>query len=415
MNMMDRLRAKLLPFREIAAPRLGGYGINVSFEDFWSRAIVLANVANRTRPAAGETVVFADMKGTVPAGLYTVFGGGKLVPAREVGPGLFEVEPGLSGLRLRGMATSIRLPNSSGEFYLPFLELMRTLRPAVVRTLDWTRANERGTTKPTVSAGDQARLCRELGCDLHLVVPHFWTPSEVRAALAEIALVLPGKRVIIEFSNEIWNPGFPQYRDLRPGGGRPFETVAARLRLLWLDADEILPGNKRFVGGWIAQPEFLEQMLEAVDDRVDLAGPATYIGPSPQDIEELRDETVITEDMIYSLCLRRIVQTEPKLKANVEVARRFGAIPYLYECGLDLKPGNEAWRPTALRMQGSEALGDVVRRTRLMHELAGVRRGCWYSLMTSWTPGVPQYPFGFLESMDQNPREVPKCREAFRL
>lgn len=411
MNLMNRIR-------EIMAPRLGGYGINISFEDFWSRSIVLANGLNRSRQVQpGYVTLFADMKGTVPAGIYTVEGSGRLEPAQLVSPNTWLVEPGQNGLRWRGELSSVRLPNSSGEFYQPFINLMKTLRPAVVRTLDWTRANEREVTKPTVSAGDQARLCRELKCDLHFVVHHMWSPGETRKRLEEIATVLPGKRVIIEFSNEIWNPGFPQYRDLRPGLRLPqtFEYVAIRLRLLWDIADDVLPGYRRFVGGWIAQPNWLKQMLQAVDDRVDLAGPATYVGPSPEDLVALRSEEVVTWEMLHGCCVRRISDLEMKLAGNVNVAREFGAIPYLYECGQDLKPGHESWRGIALQMQGSELMGDVYRRTRLMHERAGVRRGCWYSLMTSWVPGSPQGAFGLLESMAQNPMDVPKCRSAFRL
>lgn len=418
MRLLDRLRVKIL-----SVTMSEGYGINPSFEDFWSRAIVLADAKNRTRLAGGRTTVFADMEGTVPAGLYTVLyegtRGPTLSPAelrtRGEGADVWYVEPGLSGLRIEGEARMIRLPNSSGDFYQPFMDLMRKLRPVFIRTLDWNRANDRVVDKPTVSARLQATLCRELGCDLHYVVHHMWTPDEVRANLKEIASVLPGKRVTIEFSNEIWNPGFPQYRDLRPDGDRPFSYVGARLRELWGIADEELPGNKRFVGGWIAQPSFLRSMLEAADSRVDYAGPATYVGPSPEDLTALRGERVVTAETLHDCCVRRIADMEAKLQGNVAVAREFGAIPYLYECGQDLKPGSEEWRSVALAMQGSELMGDVYKRLRLLHARAGIRRAGWYSLMTSWTPGKPQGPFGLLESMADEPKEVPKCREAFKL
>jgi hypothetical protein len=222
-------------------------------------------------------------------------------------------------------------------FWPPYLERVQAMNhgagPFTWRTLDWTRVNDHGASDPPVpftfdlagtirpsspSQGTrrgmcpefQVAFCNRVGANLHFQVPHRtdqMSPGDyelfLRDAFTRIrdgspavsginanqpfAGLAPELELTLEYSNEVWN-AFPANRWLQRQaalrGLTLHETIAEELQLVWRIADEVFAGRRtvrRFLGGFVAQPDFVRRILEALPagTRVDALGPSCYFRP----------------------------------------------------------------------------------------------------------------------------------------
>lgn len=118
-------------------------------------------------------------------------------------------------------------------FYPPLLDRLQGF--SVIRFMEWIRTNDqrrlvtwsdRPTTNYVTNAGPMGgayeyaiRLANAVGADSWLTVPHLADDNFIRElarlALAELA---PGRKVYIEYSNEVWNGMFEQATYARDTG-----------------------------------------------------------------------------------------------------------------------------------------------------------------------------------------------------
>lgn len=360
-------------------------------------------------------------------------------------------------------------------FWPPFLEKLQALNggrgPVALRAMDWNEVNQYGRTdgaapfvfdlagritpaspsqgtKRGVAIEYQVLLANELGSDLHLNVPHRTdalgsedydaylreTFLRVRDGAPAVAGVnggrpfpplAPGRTLVLEYSNEIWNSIFPVNAWLRAearASGRTLaQQAAAEIRHVFALAEEVFAGEQRarlrtFVGGFLANPSFLLEVLAELGPgvQVDAAGPALYFGPRREDIDAWMTDAgpgscpnCPTPEAVLDSARLRIGDLDLKLLEHQLVVEAHGNPDgsvtrlELYEAGASFAAGFQPWGPAATAAQRLPAMYDAYVFDLVPAMLTrGVQRVTWYSLISDFSQGSSG-PFGHWERMDQ--------------
>ena len=351
--------------------------------------------------------------------------------------------------------------------HAPSVDALASLRPQVLRTLDWQRTNVRPDwTKPRVLPTDllqgtdrgmavelQAEAANLLGCHLWWCAPPRFELSvadyEVRMeeylrAIKDTAQKPP----ILEYGNELWNAAFPVHGWLRGDWiSAPLatttrqENAAHEIAILKRVADRVFgpPGPLGakpyylFVGGQLTVPSHLDRILSALAQlgvTPDLAGPALYVTPMKAQREEWEATGAVpSQDELRASCFARLEEIAAPgrindagnfvglgpLSEHYRVCIHHG-VPYFacYEAGQSLIAGSHPWRRAALEAQRTEWMGELYREIRRVAESAGVDLLCWYSAATQQDPKDPRVAvFGLLESDEADVSKwLPKARAA---
>jgi hypothetical protein len=333
---------------------------------------------------------------------------------------------------------------STGVFHTPSIAALSSLRPTVLRTLDWQKANLRtewvghpvglfdtlqGTDRG-MSVELQAMAANTLKCQLWWNAPPRYDLSvpeyEVRltALLQQIRdrVSLPP---ILEYGNELWNAGFPVHAWL-DGQGSWHTAAVAEIAILRRVADRVFgaagPLGRRpyylFVGGQLTVPSHLDKILSALRSlgvTPDLAGPALYVTPLKADKESWeRTGYVPTQNELWDSCFRRLAEIAlDDLPQHGRLCIQY-SIPYFacYEAGQSLIAGARPWRRSAIEAQRTAWMGDLYREIRYQAQSAGVDLLNWYSAATDQEPSDPRVDvFGLLEG-DASVPLLPKARAA---
>jgi hypothetical protein len=175
-------------------------------------------------------------------------------------------------------------------------QLLTDLAPYhVIRFMDWNMTNDTGnpqahwaTRKQKTAAQNepvafewQIDLCNRTKKDYWLNIPHEATPDDwTKIATLVHDTLDPSLRVYVEFSNEVWNGGFPQngYAASQaatlklPGGDAAAYYVYASVRLYETFEGIFGKGSPRLV-------------------KV-LAGQAAWTGPCTEHMKDLKDATI---------------------------------------------------------------------------------------------------------------------------
>jgi hypothetical protein len=204
-------------------------------------------VASLQPNQAASVLIARGPNALLPEGLYELRydGQGTLTATANAkvvasAPGRLTLEVAQSttaGIQLRLMATNaadplrnIRLyppgidPDAAPTFHPQFLELLANFR--AIRFMDWQRTNgstvdewsDRTLPTDAVQTGETGvaleymlELVNTLDCDAWFCMPHLATDAYVVAfAEAVRSRLEPGRRVFVEYSNELWNGGFTQ-------------------------------------------------------------------------------------------------------------------------------------------------------------------------------------------------------------
>lgn len=360
-------------------------------------------------------------------------------------------------------------------FWPPFVAKLQAMNdgrgPVAVRAMDWNEVNQYGRTdgsapfvfdfdgritpaspsqgtKRGVAPEYPVLLCNALGADLVFNVPHRTdalapedydrflrdTLTRIRDGSAAVPGVngdapfpplAPGLRLVLEYSNEIWNSIFPVHPWLRARAqaqGRTLHQQAAEeIRHVFALAEEVFAGEHRarlatFVGGHLTNPAFLLEVLAALgpDVQVDSAGPAFYFGPRRDDIELWMTDAqggscpnCPTPEAVLDSARLRIAEVDLKLLEHQLIAAAHtnpdGSTTRLelYEAGASFTAGFQPWGPAATDAQRLPAMYDAYVQDLVPAMLArGVARVHWYSLVTDFAQGNAG-PFGHWERMDQ--------------
>jgi hypothetical protein len=345
------------------------------------------------------------------------------------------------------------------------------LGPSVWRGMDWNQVNQYGRgdgsapfqfdlagrirpaspsqgTKRGVCPEFQVALCNALDTDLHFNVPHAANGISdadyeefLRAAFLRIrdgspavpglnggrpfAGLAPHLKVTVEFSNEVWNTGFPVNPWLKTraqANGRTLhQEVAREVRRVFAIADEVFAGPdaprlRRYVGGTLGDPRFLLEVLAALgpEVQVDAVGPAFYFGPRKGDIEAwlldsssgLCPNCPLPEEVLAS-ARARILELDLKLLEHQLIAASHlnpdGTTPalVLYEGGAAFNAGFQPWGQAASQAQRLPGMYDAYVQDFVPELVArGVDTVIFYSFMTAGAQGSAG-PFGHWERMDQ--------------
>jgi PKD repeat protein len=359
-------------------------------------------------------------------------------------------------------------------FHEPYVARVQALNhgegPFTWRTLDWTRINDYGATDPPLpftfdlagairpdspSQGTrrgmcpefQVAFCNRVGANLHFQVPHRAEPMPpedyerfLRDAFVRIRDGSPavaginggrpfeglalGLELTLEYSNEVWNATPANRWLLRQAALRGLtlhEVLAEELLAVWRIADEVFAGHRtvrRFLGGFVAQPDFLRRVLAALppDTHIDALGPSCYFRPRPaaigpwlEDAEAGRCPNCPTPAEVVAAALDSLDELRPLLAEHREIARAHrnpdGTHPRfeLYECGQSFDARGEPWGPAARAAQRlPEMYSAYVDGLVPLLVEEGVELVNWYSFMSDPDPsGGVDVGFGILEDMAQ--------------
>lgn len=361
-------------------------------------------------------------------------------------------------------------------FWPPYLEKVRAMNngagPHTWRALDWNAVNEYGTNDPlnsfrfdlagrirpaSPSQGTRRGMCpefqaafaNELDCALHFQVPHRTddlTRDEYELFLRDtftrlrdgapavdgvnggraFAGLAPHLALTLELSNELWNSAFPAQRWFAREAGRRGQTVheriAEELAFVWRVADEVFGDTRtvrRYVGGWMAEPDFARRILEALPPgtRVDALGCAAYVRPTPDAIDVWNTgagggacPNCPTPEAVLASAWDSLPRLRQGLRAHRALADRWwnpdGSHPALelYECGQSFDALGAPWGGAARDAQtlpGMYAL--LVDGLVPLLVAEGVELANWYSFMTDQSPnnGV-SVGFGLWNDMRQS-------------
>jgi len=363
----------------------------------------------------------------------------------------------------------------------PFVEKLQAMNlgrgPHTVRTLDWCRANTYGiTTGPggfvfdlagratprSPSQGTrrgvcpeyQVAVCNAVGANLHYTMPHRTEDMSVadyavfvRDTLIRIrdgSPAVPGtnggqrfeglrrdRHLTLEFSNEIWNSGFPVYhwlnQEAAANGRTYFEEIAHQIQFVFDIADDVFwgpdaPRLHRYVGAQMIDASFLAGVLAALpsDYRIDAIGCAAYFRPTNSVINGwlAGADTVsgacpncpTATEVIEAARMSIPLQVRAGVRANRVLVQAWtnpdGYHPAfeLYEGGQGITAGFQPWGAAASQAQLLPAMyhayvDDYV--PMLVEE--GVDLVNWFNFMSAQDlqGGGGLGPFGHWASMDQ--------------
>ncbi len=448
-------------------PARRGHGMNAVEILPHTAGIVAANVLRRVdhwRDLSKEIVPVDPSSGLPPAGARgRIFSGNMLWPAGEYrARGDFELfgpKGKIAPVRKEGEERIYRLPgertrldcvataDARAPFYLmlpghepgelfnrAYLDLFRG-RTDCWRTLNWTRIrwirhgkgndDPRWNMNPTWKArrgGDwfrwadahgvpweiQVAFCNAIGADLWLNIPH-GVDSEYVQGLARLvkAELDPSLRVVVEYSNELWNGAMVPFRwaDRARGEERQasFAGRKAREAFLWWkevwDEERVVftvAGNH--ASGW------LRTHLEAVGDVADAVAAQMYFYGRRQN-EYRRGGSKLDSAMLLEHCLVRgegkdgsIPRVLESFETVRELARENELRLFVYEAGSSLAAYKGPMRQAAAQAQLHPKMGECYRRMYAGMKELGVELECTYSAVRALSSD-----FGTLFNMENDP------------
>jgi hypothetical protein len=290
------------------------------------------NAPGTNAPQGVATLMCREIDGRYPAGRYVclydgkgeiVFAGDAVVAGGTPGRIELDVKPSKSGIFMKIVSSDrsdhvrnirVLMPGCEGTYrekpFNPlFLERLKPFR--IIRFMDWQRTNDSTVTSwetrtaPSfytqaggggVAVEHMIELCNELGADPWFCLPHQADDGYLRSfALMARDRLHPGGKVYLEYSNEVWNRMFGQYRwveerDRREmSHARKYARFAGHAFEVW---SRVFGAQKdrlvRVACGQQANPRVLEEALDALGKGgADAAACSAYFGLESDDYPAL--------------------------------------------------------------------------------------------------------------------------------
>ncbi len=322
----------------------------------------------------GEYVVTYDGVGDVEMSRFDVLD----VVSRKEGRIDALVAPGDGGLLLEVRSSQADDPVRNIHVWMPGFEgggktfnpdFLERIRPfPVIRFMEWQRTNSsptrqwserprvedaRYSTDKGVPLEVMVDLANELGADPWFTLPHEASDEYVREFAKMVrARLHPGRKVYVEYSNEVWNSMFGQSGYARSKGleaGLSDNPFLAQLRFYSARSVEVMKifeavfaGSDRLVrvaGSQAVTPWVSEKILEWNDahEHFDALGVAPYFGGAfgkPETVSEISEWP--TSKLLDALEVEIDGKNKESIGQQAEVARRFGVTLVAYEGGQHL-------------------------------------------------------------------------------
>ena len=415
-----------------------------------------------------ETPLCTIDGGHYPAGHYTVlyegqgeieFWGAASVVSGEPGRMTIEVDPDRGGFFLRLKRTdpddyvrNIRVIMPGFEdayrdnpFHPKFLKRWEGI--ACFRFMDWMHTNgsaiEHWSDRPTpeiatfsdrgVALELMIDLCNRQQADAWFCMPHLADDDFVwRFARMVRDQLDPGRKVYIEYSNEVWNGQFPQTRyswekakelGLGPaerpweGGGMFYAKRSVEIFKIWAD---VFRGTQRLVRviAWQAGNTYWMNNIVlphssafeyadaiAIAPYVSMNVPAEGKEPTAEEVAGWSLDRVF--DHMENVSLPRAIRA---MEATEEVAERHNLALVAYEGGqhmVGVGGGQDNETLTRLLHEANRdaRMGGIYRRYYDAWQAAGGDLFCHFSSIGRWSKWGS---WGLMEYYDDNPRDYPK-------
>ena len=337
-------------------------GFNVFSPVYWAPPIYadLARQADDWR-ADGRSYVVWGLGGMHPAGLYTLtWEGSGTIGVHLNGAAVVFSGPGLLVFDLPGREDRNNPPKGilleregevgewhlwlpghapgeehHGTFWEPWLAAHREAGAGVLRWMDWLNTNGSTDRPDWQRVDDLIEACVLLGAEPHVCMGHLWSDADVREFARRCRDGLPaGRRVWVEWSNEVWNPAFDVNGWAEGRGEDLVDTWAVESRRVFGLWREVYEGREtqvvRCVFGQRSNPRRMELVAERLGvGGFDVLGCSGYFG-----LGKRRDIPAdATVDVLLDLYAQQIEDHEAGRRAHAELAADYGALFACYEAG----------------------------------------------------------------------------------
>jgi hypothetical protein len=417
------------------------------------------DVKGTEAPQAVATLMCRDLDGHYPGGRYVCLyeGRGEIrfgLDARAVrnDPGRIELDvtPTSRGIlmkvirsekndrvrNIRVIMPGFEATHAAKPFNPLYLERLRPFR--AIRFMDWGRTNDspvrtwaqRTRTTFHTQAGRNGvalehmiELCNALNADAWLCLPHQADADYVRQCAGLVrGRLSPSLKIYVEYSNEVWNRTFEQYRWVDRNGepglsqARKYAGFARQAFEAW---DSGFGGRDtrviRVVSGQQANPVVMEDIMGHLRaSTVDAMAVSAYFGLGPGGHDSLKALGIhaTAHDVMACASDNMRLHEIPPLKRHAALAARHRLRLLIYEGGQSLCPSPMGSSPAYLK-----ALWEAQRSPEMY---AAYRE--FFALLRPMSPGVfmafsfvtPQETrygsWGHLEYLDQDVRHAPKYR-----
>lgn len=412
-------------------------GVNLEGVSYWSRAWTFTDVMKQASFHRGNFMVYVDSQGHFPRGRYTVMpahaatvSGPERLDSKHVkitrhGGGN---DPDFS-VYLPGFA-----PGEPGEGQTFHPLFRQWLKPfGTLRFLDWQKTNanppatwdQRPRPGPLqsdsrgVAVEYMIELCNDLDADLWVCIPHHADDDYNRQFARLVRSQLePQLKVFVEYSNEVWNSIFPQYKWVKERAEAAdrhlYEQVAIEAGRdwdIWLEefgeqGDRVV----RVLAGQSANRWHLEVATKQLGpDGFDAVAIAAYIGISRKDAEAWFDDQVTADQVLDRLFWKLENKDRARWAGHAELARKYGVPLLAYEGGQHLTTHGR--RPPYLkafqRAQSHPRMYDLYRE---MFDTWFEAGGSTFVAYAYTGPNNHNGAWGKLQFQDQDIGTAPKYR-----
>ncbi|MDO5309089.1 MAG: hypothetical protein Q4G03_06300 [Planctomycetia bacterium] len=404
--------------------------------------------------------------GHYPSGVYTVLydGRGKLefgnarVTQEAPGKTLIDVDSNNEAFWLRIVETDPEDYVRNIHVYLPgygsqesraecgvwnpqFLKRWSVMK--VFRTMDWQATNNNSTRtwserpKPTDASYALRGMPLEIICDfishvdadLWICVPDDADDDYVKNMAQTLHANLDATRkVYVEYSNEVWNPSFEQYRR-SAAKGRELGLATSDWEAAWLYTarrsveiftifEEVFGGTERLVRILPTQAvnAYVSEQIVSYQDawrHADALAIAPYLEMGVSEEARPEYEALGLDGILERVETHVLSESIKHMREQKELADRYGLALVCYESGQGLvglfgANDHDTLNDLLIGANGTERMGAVYREYFKAWEELGGRTLCHFSSVGRWSKWGS---WGLIEYADQTTADVPKYRE----
>ena len=409
----------------------------------------IVSVLGNSHFPSGDYVILYDGEGVikVPNQIHKSAAPGRIVVNVNGQKGIFRLD--VSKINPRNYIKNIRVVHLSHEKYeqsrwnpsflarwsgvacLRFMDFMLTNNSSLVAWKDRAKSTDASFSGRGVPVEWLVDLANQLNCDAWFCMPHKAHDDYIKQFAQYVKKHLkPELRAWVEYSNEVWNGGFKQYKDAEIAGqqlnlsNKPSQAAlhyyayrSVQIFKIWTD---VYKGHDRLVRVLASQAAYspaAEQILSFKDtaSQADVLAIAPYISFNIPEKDEkgLDAKSVSTwnlEQLFEHLNKVSLPQSTEWVKSNKKVADAYGLKLVAYEAGQHLVgvgggENNEQLNKLLYSANADARMGDIYTESLTMWAQNGGDLTCSYSSVGTWSKWGS---WGLLQNHDDALSNSPK-------